>query len=141
MDKYLVLFTFIGALVALIYAIFTARKVLNFSEGTEQMKKISRSIREGANAYLKRQYVVVAVFFAVMFVILTVMAIAGLLTFFVPFAFVTGGFFSALSGFVGMKIATAANSRTANACREGLNRGLRVAFSAGSVMVFTVVGL
>ena len=141
MDKYLVLFTFIGALVALIYAIFTARKVLNFSEGTEQMKKISRSIREGANAYLKRQYVVVAVFFAVMFVILTVMAIAGLLTFFVPFAFVTGGFFSALSGFVGMKIATAANSRTANACREGLNRGLRVAFSAGSVMGFTVVGL
>ena len=86
MDKYLVLFTFIGALVALIYAIFTARKVLNFSEGTEQMKKISRSIREGANAYLKRQYVVVAVFFAVMFVILTVMAIAGFLTFFVPFA-------------------------------------------------------
>ena len=141
MEKYLVLFTFIGALVALIYAIFTARKVLNFSEGTEQMKKISRSIREGANAYLKRQYVVVAVFFAVMFVILTVMAIAGLLTFFVPFAFVTGGFFSALSGFVGMKIATAANSRTANACREGLNRGLRVAFSAGSVMGFTVVGL
>ena len=141
MEKYLVLFTFIGALVALIYAIFTARKVLNFSEGTEQMKKISRSIREGANAYLKRQYVVVAVFFAVMFVILTVMAIAGFLTFFVPFAFVTGGFFSALSGFVGMKIATAANSRTANACREGLNRGLRVAFSAGSVMGFTVVGL
>lgn len=141
MEKYIGLFTFIGALVALIYAIFTARKVLNFSEGTEQMKKISRSIREGANAYLKRQYVVVAVFFAVMFVILMVMAIAGLLTLFVPFAFVTGGFFSALSGFVGMKIATAANARTANACREGLNRGLRVAFSAGSVMGFTVVGL
>jgi purine-nucleoside phosphorylase len=69
------------------------------------------------------------------------MAAFGLLTWFVPFAFVTGGFFSGLSGFVGMKIATAANSRTANACRAGLNRGLRVAFSAGSVMGFTVVGL
>jgi K(+)-stimulated pyrophosphate-energized sodium pump len=76
-----------------------------------------------------------------MFVVLVAMAAMGLLTWFVPFAFVTGGFFSALSGFVGMKIATASNSRTANACRESLNKGLRVAFSAGSVMGFTVVGL
>ncbi|MBQ7725701.1 MAG: sodium-translocating pyrophosphatase, partial [Clostridia bacterium] len=88
----------------------------------------------------KRQYTVVAVFFAVMLVILLVMAILGMLTIYVPFAFLSGGVFSALSGFVGMKIATAANARTANACREGLNRGLRVAFSAGSVMGFTVVG-
>ncbi|MBQ7836887.1 MAG: sodium-translocating pyrophosphatase [Clostridia bacterium] len=141
MELYLVIFTFIGAAAALLFALFTARKVLKFSEGTEKMQKISASIRAGANAYLKRQYAIVLVFFAVMFLILGVMAIFGLLTPFVPFAFVTGGFFSALSGFIGMKIATLSNARTANACREGLNRGLRVAFSAGSVMGFTVVGL
>ncbi|MEE1074974.1 MAG: sodium/proton-translocating pyrophosphatase, partial [Acutalibacteraceae bacterium] len=141
MDKLLVLFTFLGSIAALLFAVFTAKKVLKFSEGTDTMKKISSWIKKGANAYLKRQYVVVAIFFAVMFIVLMVMALLGLLTFFVPFAFVTGGFFSALSGFIGMKIATAANARTANACREGLNRGLRVAFSAGSVMGFTVVGL
>ena len=141
MNKYLALLTFAGAAIALIFAVITAKRVLNFSEGTDLMKKISASIRRGANAYLKRQYMVVSVFFAVMFVVLLVMAFFGLLTYFVPFAFVTGGFFSALSGFIGMKIATAANARTANACREGLNRGLRVAFSAGSVMGFTVVGL
>ena len=89
----------------------------------------------------KRQYVIVSVFFAVMFVVLLIMALSGLLTVYVPFAFITGGFFSALSGFIGMKIATASNARTANACREGLNKGLRIAFSAGSVMGFTVVGL
>ena len=76
-----------------------------------------------------------------MFIVLGAMALLGMLTPFVPFAFLTGGFFSALSGFIGMKIATLSNARTANACREGLNRGLRVAFSAGSVMGFTVVGL
>ena len=141
MEKILVLFTFIGAAAALLFALFTALRLLKFSEGTDQMKKISASIRQGANAYLKRQYKIVGVFFAIMFVILGGMAIGGLLTPFVPFAFVTGGFFSALSGFVGMKIATASNARTANACREGLNKGLRVAFSAGSVMGFTVVGL
>lgn len=141
MDNYLILFTFIGSVVALLFAIFTAKKVLKFSEGTDKMKKISKSIRMGANAFLKRQYIIVAIFFSVLFVTLNVMAILGLLTPYVPFAFITGGFFSALSGFVGMKIATASNARTANACREGLNRGLRVAFSAGSVMGFTVVGL
>ena len=141
MDNYLILFTFIGSVIALLFAIFTAKKVLKFSEGTDQMKKISKSIRMGANAFLKRQYIIVAVFFSVLFVILSIMAILGLLTPYVPFAFITGGFFSALSGFIGMKIATASNARTANACREGLNRGLRVAFSAGSVMGFTVVGL
>ncbi len=141
LDKYLVLFTFVGALTALLFALFTARKVMKFSEGTDLMKKISASIRAGANAYLKRQYIIVAVFFGVMFLILLVMSIFDYLTTFVPFAFITGGFFSALSGFIGMKIATLSNARTANACREGLNRGLRVAFSAGSVMGFTVVGL
>lgn len=141
MEKYLVLLTFLGAVIALVFAAVTAKKVLNFSEGTEQMQKIAKSIRAGANAYLKRQYSVVAIFFGGMFVLLCVMAACKLLTWFVPFAFVTGGFFSGLSGFIGMKIATLANSRTANACREGLNNGLRVAFSAGSVMGFTVVGL
>ena len=141
MEKLIVVFSFAAAVLALVFAALTAKKVMRFSEGTELMKKISASIRQGANAYLKRQYRIVIVFFAVMFVLLGVMAIFGLLTPFVPFAFITGGFFSALSGFVGMKIATASNARTANACREGLNRGLRVAFSAGSVMGFTVVGL
>ena len=141
MENYLILFTFIGSVIALLFAFFTARKVLKFDEGTDTMKKISGNIRKGANAYLKRQYVIVGCFFAVMFVVLCVMAAFGLLTWFVPFAFVTGGFFSGLSGFIGMKIATLSNARTANACRTGLNRGLRVAFSAGSVMGFTVVGL
>ncbi|MBE6573114.1 MAG: sodium-translocating pyrophosphatase [Ruminococcaceae bacterium] len=141
MDKILVALTFAAAALALIFAFVTSRRVLGFSEGNDKMKKISSSIRQGANAYLKRQYKVVVIFFAVMFVILGVMALFDLLTPYVPFAFITGGFFSALSGFIGMKIATLANARTANACQEGLNRGLRVAFSAGSVMGFTVVGL
>ena len=141
MEVYLVLATFIGSIIALAFVVITAKRVLKFSEGTPLMQKISRSIRQGANAYLKRQYTVVGVFFACMIVVLCVMAACKLLTWFVPFAFLTGGFFSGLSGFVGMKIATAANCRTANACQEGLNRGLRVAFSAGSVMGFTVVGL
>ena len=141
MENLLVVFSFAAAVLALLFAAFTAKKVMRFSEGSDLMKKISASIRQGANAYLKRQYRIVIVFFAIMFVVLGVMAIFELLTPFVPFAFITGGFFSALSGFVGMKIATASNARTANACREGLNRGLRVAFSAGSVMGFTGVGL
>ncbi len=141
MEKLIVLLTFAGAVLALLFALFTARTVIRFPEGSDLMKKISSSIRKGADAYLKRQYRIVLVFFGVMFVILGIMAVAGFLTPYVPFAFITGGFFSALSGFIGMKIATLANARTANACQQGLNRGLRVAFSAGSVMGFTVVGL
>ena len=141
MGMFLAALTFVGAAIALLFALFTAKKVLKATEGTDKMKKISSAIKDGANAYLKRQYVIVSVFFAVMFVVLLIMALSGLLTVYVPFAFITGGFFSALSGFVGMKIATSSNARTANACREGLNKGLRIAFSAGSVMGFTVVGL
>ncbi len=137
----IVCMTAAASVLALLFAIFTAKKVLKFDEGTDLMKKISQSVRKGANAYLSRQYRIVIVFFGVLFVVLGVMAFMGLLTPYVPFAFLTGGFFSGLSGFIGMKIATASNARTANACREGLNRGLRVAFSAGSVMGFTVVGL
>ena len=141
MELYLVIAIFVGSILALAFALIMAKRVMSFDEGTDRMKKISASIRSGANAYLKRQYTIVLIFFVVMFVILGAMAIFGLLTPYVPFAFITGGFFSGLSGFVGMKIATAANARTANACRTGLNKGLRVAFSAGSVMGFTVVGL
>ncbi|MBR4766981.1 MAG: sodium-translocating pyrophosphatase [Clostridia bacterium] len=137
----IVCMTAAASVLALLFAVFTARKVLKFDEGTDLMKKISQSVRKGANAYLNRQYRIVIVFFGVLFAVLGVMAFMGLLTPYVPFAFLTGGFFSGLSGFIGMKIATASNARTANACREGLNRGLRVAFSAGSVMGFTVVGL
>ena len=106
------------AVIGLLFALLTAKKVLKYDEGTDTMKKISAAIKKGANAYLKRQYTVVSIFFAVMFVVLCVMAYFKFLTWFVPFAFVSGGFFSGLSGFIGMKMATAANSRTANACRN-----------------------
>ena len=141
MSRYFIIFSALGSICALLFAVFMAKRALSFSEGTEQMQKIASFIRQGANAYLRRQYSVVLVFFACMFAILCVMAALHFLTWFVPFAFVTGGFFSGLSGFVGMKIATASNARTANACRESLNSGLKVAFSAGTVMGFTVVGL
>ena len=136
MDNQLALLTLCGSIIALL---FVAR--LRFPEGNDTMKKISASIHKGAMAYLRRQYKILIGFFAIMFVILFVMAALGLLTWFVPFAFVTGGFFSGLSGFVGMQIATRANARTAAACQKSLNKGLNVAFSAGSVMGFTVVGL
>ena len=141
MELLMLIMTFAGSLLAIVFAALTARKVLQYPEGTERMQKLSAAIRSGADAYLKRQYRIVGIFFAAMFVILSVMALLRLLTPYVPFAFLTGGFFSGLSGFIGMKIATLSNARTANACQEGLNKGLRVAFSAGSVMGFTVVGL
>ncbi len=131
----------VASILALLFVAYTAKKVLGFSKGTPRMAELSQAISDGASAYLKRQYSVVLIFFGIMFVVLMGMAVAGFLTYYVPFAFVTGGFFSALSGFIGMKIATAANCRTAQAASESLNRGLRVAFSAGSVMGFTVVGL
>lgn len=130
-----------GAIIALLYALYLARRVLKTPEGNSLMMKISRAVRKGANAYLKRQYIGVSIFFAVIFVILLILAFNGFLTIFVPFAFLTGGFFSGLSGFIGMKIATAANSRTANAAQNSLNAGLKVAFSSGAVMGFVVVGL
>ncbi len=135
---------FLGAVIAGIFALVQAKKVLSYSEGTEKMKKIASSIRQGANAYLKHQYTTVAKVFAVVFVILLIIAFASngqMLSKFTPFAFVTGGIWSMLAGFIGMKIATNANARTAQAASESLNRGLRVAFSSGSVMGFTVVGL
>ncbi|MCL2092729.1 MAG: sodium-translocating pyrophosphatase [Treponema sp.] len=137
----LIVFVTAGSVLALSYAFIQYRRIFKFSEGSETMRKISATIRLGANAFMKRQYSGIAVFFAVMFVVLGAMAFAGFLTPFVPFAFLTGGFFSGISGIIGMKAATYANSRTAQAASESLNRGLRVAFSAGSVMGFTVVGM
>ena len=135
---------FIGALVAGLFALVQAKKVMAYSEGTERMRKIAANIRAGANAYLKQQYTTVFKVFLVVFVILLVLAFATggkMLSKFTPFAFVTGGIFSMLAGFIGMKIATNSNARTAQAASESLNKGLRVAFSSGSVMGFTVVGL
>ena len=135
---------FIGAALALIFALIQRNKVMTFSEGNDTMRKIAQSIRDGANAYLKHQYTTVAKVFVVVFIILMIIAFASggnMLSKFTPFAFLTGGIWSMLAGFIGMKIATNANARTAQAASESLNRGLRVAFSSGSVMGFTVVGL
>ena len=135
---------FVGAVLALLFAFVQRGRVMAYSEGTERMKKIAASIREGANAYLKHQYTTVAKVFLVVFVVLLIIAFASdgaMLSKFTPFAFITGGIWSMLAGFVGMKIATNANARTAQAASESLNKGLRVAFSSGSVMGFTVVGL
>ena len=135
---------FIGAAIALLFALAQRSKVMKFSEGTEKMVKIASAIRKGANAYLKHQYSTVAKVFVVVFIILIVIAFASrgqMLSRFTPFAFLTGGIFSMLAGLIGMKIATNSNARTAYAASESLNKGLRVAFSSGSVMGFTVVGL
>ena len=137
----------VGAFIALLFAWTQTRRVKRYSEGTPLMEKIAAAIRKGANAYLKRQYKTVALIFLIIAIILAVLAYVpwingeGLVNKFVPFAFLTGGFYSSLAGFIGMRIATSANARTANAANESLNRGLRVAISSGSVMGFTVVGL
>ncbi len=141
MENFFVFISLAGALAALIFAAVKASKVLKADPGTPKMKKLSDSIHSGALAYLGRQYRILAIYFCVMIVILAVMAAFGLLSWFVPFGFTTGGCCSALSGFIGMSIATRANTRTTNACRHSLNKGLNIAFSAGSVMGFTVVGL
>ena len=138
--EYVILIVPGAAVLALLFALFTARKVLKMPEA-ECTRGIAAIIRKGANAFLKRQYAVVAVFFGCMFLVLCVLALVGFVGPFMPFAFLTGGVFSGLSGFLGMKIATAANARTATAAQHSLNRGLRAAFSAGSVMGLVVVGL
>ncbi len=139
--KYVPIAVLACAVIALAFAAVNFYSVKKKPEGTDKMAEISAKIRKGAMAYLKRQYKTVGIFFAVMFVILAVLAFNGMLTPFVPFAFLTGGLFSGLSGFVGMKIATYANSRTANGARQSLNKGLKIAFSSGAVMGLTVVGL
>ena len=135
------LVSLIASVIALVFVILQAKKVLAEEEGTDLMKRISQNVRKGAGAFLRRQYKTVGIFFVCMVIIICVMAALGLLTWYVPFAFLTGGLFSGLSGFIGMKIATNSNARTAAAAQKSLNKGLRVAFSAGTVMGFTVVGL
>ena len=129
------------AILGLAFAAYKFYWVKAQPEGSAKMSDIASKIRKGAMAYLKRQYKTVAVFFVIMIVIIACMAAAGLLTWFVPFAFLSGGFFSGLSGFIGMNIATYANTRTANGAKDSLNKGLKIAFSSGTVMGLTVVGL
>ena len=138
----------VGAVIALLFAAYNTLKVKKAEKGSEKVQALSEIIRKGANAYLKRQYKTVGVFFACGFALLLVLSLIkpegspeGLVPSLTPYAFVTGGVLSGLSGFLGMKIATSANGRTAAAAEKSLNKGLRVAFSAGSVMGFTVVGL
>jgi K(+)-stimulated pyrophosphate-energized sodium pump len=131
----------VGSIVALLFAAYLAFSILKKDEGNDRMKEIAGAVRIGASAYLKRQYLGVSLFFAVVFVILLVLAFNNYLVIFVPFAFLTGGLFSGLSGFIGMNIATRSSNRTAAAAMKSLNSGLRVAFSSGAVMGLTVVGL
>jgi len=130
-----------GALIAFTFAFIQSRKVMKHSEGNEKMQKIAFSIRRGASAYLKRQFRAVGIFFIIVVVILGVLAIMGLASPFIPFAFLIGGMLAQFSAYLGMKIATYANSRTAHAASESLNKGLRVAFSSGTVQSFIVIGL
>jgi K(+)-stimulated pyrophosphate-energized sodium pump len=130
----------IAALLALAFAWYFYKKVMAESEGTEKMMKIAQHVREGAYAYLFRQYSVVSLVFFILLVILGACAYLGVQNPFVPVAFLTGGFFSGLCGFLGMKTATNASARTAQGASESLNRGLQVAFRSGAVMGLVVVG-
>jgi len=132
----------IGSVIALIFAFYFYKKLLAEDEGTDKMKKIAAHVRVGAMAYLKQQYKVVGIVFIVIAVIFAIMAyVLKIQNEFVWFAFLTGGFFSGLSGFFGMKTATYASARTAWAAKKSLNDGLRVAFRSGAVMGLVVVGL
>ncbi len=131
----------VGSLVALAFAFYFYKSVMKYSEGTERMVEIAQAVREGAMAYLSRQYKVVAAAFIALFVIFLVLAYGfGVQNKVIPFAFLTGGFFSGLCGFLGMKTATNASARAANAARKGLNDALTIAFRAGAVMGLVVVG-
>jgi len=132
----------ISSVIALFFAWFFFKQMMKESEGTARMAEIASYVRKGAMAYLRQQYKVVGIFFIVITAIFSVLAYGfNLQNGWVPFAFITGGFFSGLSGFFGMKTATYASARTANAARESLNKGLRVAFRSGAVMGLVVVGL
>ena len=130
-----------AAVIALLFAYIFFRQMMKESEGTVTMKQIAQYVREGAMAYLKQQYKVVTIVFVVLAAIFAVLAYFGVQNSWVPFAFLTGGLFSGLAGFVGMKTATYASARTANAAQKSLNAGLKVAFRSGAVMGLTVVGL
>ncbi len=130
-----------ASVVALFFAFYFYKKMMKESEGTEKMKSIAGYVREGAMSYLKQQYKVVIMVFVVLALLFAVMAFFGLQNNWVPFAFLTGGFFSGLAGFFGMKTATYASARTTNAVRSSLNSGLQIAFRSGAVMGLVVVGL
>ena len=132
-----------ASLIALLFAAIFFFNMKKADEGTDRMKEIAGYVREGAMAYLKQQYKVVAIFFVIIAVVFGVMAYFGLQNNIVPVAFLTGGIFSGLAGFIGMKTATYASGRVAEACRDehdGLNRGLKLAFRSGAVLGLTVVG-
>ena len=138
------LFYFVPAasVLALVFAAIFYRQMRREDEGTPTMKQIALYVREGAMAYLRQQYKVVIIVFIVLALFFSVLAyVFHIQNPWVPFAFLTGGFFSGLAGFIGMKTATYASGRTANACRRSLNAGLKVAFRSGAVMGLTVVGL
>ncbi len=130
------------SILALVFAYIFYRRMKKTDEGTPTMKEIASHVRKGAMAYIKQQYKVVAIVFLILALFFAILAYGfGVQNPWVPFAFLTGGFFSGLAGFIGMKTATFASSRTANACRTSLNSGLKVAFRSGAVMGLTVVGL
>ncbi len=132
----------VASLLALLLAGYFYRSMKRESEGTPLMQKIASHVRKGAMSYLRQQYKVVTAVFVVLVVIFAIMAYGfGVQNNWVPVAFLTGGFFSGLAGYLGMKTATYASARTANAARESLNSGLRVAFRSGAVMGLVVVGL
>lgn len=132
----------VAAILALVFAWFFFRQMMKESEGTELMAKIASHVRKGAMSYLKQQYKVVGSVFLVLVILFSIMAYGfKVQNEWVPIAFLTGGFFSGLAGFLGMKTATYASARTANAARTSLNKGLQVAFRSGAVMGLVVVGL
>lgn len=132
----------VASILALTFAVIFYCQMKKEDEGTPTMKRIAQFVREGAMAYLKQQYKVVIIVFAVLAIFFAVLAYGfGVQNPWVPFAFLTGGLFSGLAGYVGMKTATFASGRTANACRKSLNGGLKIAFRSGAVMGLTVVGL
>jgi K(+)-stimulated pyrophosphate-energized sodium pump len=130
-----------ASILALSFAFYFYKSMIKSDEGTDLMKKIALHVRRGAMAYLKQQYKVVIIVFIVLAVLFFVMSLFDLQNGWVWFAFLTGGFFSGLAGFFGMKTATYASARTANAARKSLNNGLQVAFRSGAVMGLVVVGL
>ena len=141
---YKILFWFVpaAALLALAFALYFYRQMKKESEGTERMAYIAAAVRKGAMAYLKQQYKIVTIVFISLAIVFAIMAyVFHIQNEWVPFAFLTGGLFSGLSGFLGMKTATHASARTANAARQSMNSGLRMAFRSGAVMGLVVVGL
>lgn len=132
----------VASIMALLFAWRFFAQMMKADEGTDTMKKIAAHVRKGASAYLRQQYKIVIIVFLVITAIFSVLAYGlGIQNHWVPFAFITGGTFSGLAGFFGMKAATYASARVANACRTSLNAGLRLAFRSGAVMGLVVVGL